>query len=227
MARRLTSVPRAVTSGSERPKRERNPEQTRKRILDAAEHEFAHKGYDGARLRDVAIAAGVHHALLHHYFGDKEGLFRAVIARFLGSISSRGFELLRTSTNLGELIERYVDTVIDFYAKHREFVLVLHFATLDEGSPAFTICEELARTILLPLLEETTRTVERAQREGVVPADMDARHAVAVAAGAAAYLFHDEHLFRQFFGRDIRDPSMLSAHKKAVIAVLRHGLMRG
>jgi hypothetical protein len=45
--------------------RKRNREQSRARILDAAESAFANRGFDGARLRDIAQAASVHHALVH------------------------------------------------------------------------------------------------------------------------------------------------------------------
>lgn len=44
-------------------------------ILQAAEHEFARVGYDAASIRGIAREAGVDSALVHHYFGDKAGLF--------------------------------------------------------------------------------------------------------------------------------------------------------
>ena len=46
-----------------RPVRKRNPDESKKRILDSAERAFALRGFDGARLRDIAQDAGVHHAL--------------------------------------------------------------------------------------------------------------------------------------------------------------------
>ncbi|MBO2460423.1 TetR family transcriptional regulator [Actinomadura sp. LCR2-06] len=36
---------------------------------------FADKGYDGTSLRAIARAAGVDPALVHHFFGTKEGVF--------------------------------------------------------------------------------------------------------------------------------------------------------
>src|SRR5882672_10936080 len=58
------------------PRRERNAAETRQRILRSAEVEFAKKGYDGARLGQIARTAEVQQALIHHYFQDKEGLYR-------------------------------------------------------------------------------------------------------------------------------------------------------
>ncbi|WP_267890917.1 TetR/AcrR family transcriptional regulator [Streptomyces sp. AS58] len=50
-------------------------------MLDAAVVAFAESGYDGVGLREIAVAAGVNSRLISHYFGSKEGLFRAVLDR--------------------------------------------------------------------------------------------------------------------------------------------------
>lgn len=54
---------------------------TQARILDAAEHLFARRGFYGVTLRDVAQASASDTALLHYHFGDKQGLFDEVFAR--------------------------------------------------------------------------------------------------------------------------------------------------
>lgn len=56
-------------------------DETRERILDAAERIFADQGYDGAALRDIAAAAGVQLHAVGYHFGPKEALFDTVIAR--------------------------------------------------------------------------------------------------------------------------------------------------
>jgi AcrR family transcriptional regulator len=53
---------------------------TRGEILDAARHEFADRGYDGASVRGIARAASVDPALVHHFFGSKEQVFVAAMA---------------------------------------------------------------------------------------------------------------------------------------------------
>ncbi|WP_262282484.1 TetR family transcriptional regulator [Micromonospora sp. MA102] len=56
-----------------------NPD-TREAILAAARAAFAERGFDAASIRSIAAAAGVDPALVHHYFGTKEELFRAAMA---------------------------------------------------------------------------------------------------------------------------------------------------
>ncbi|SBT44583.1 TetR/AcrR family transcriptional regulator [Micromonospora auratinigra] len=53
---------------------------TREAILTAARTTFAERGFDAASIRAIATAAGVDPALVHHYFGTKEELFRATVA---------------------------------------------------------------------------------------------------------------------------------------------------
>lgn len=70
-----------------RPQSERREEATNT-ILDAAEKLFALHGRDGVTLKAIATAAKVDTALIHYYFGDKDGVFRAVFARRAGEVNA-------------------------------------------------------------------------------------------------------------------------------------------
>jgi TetR/AcrR family transcriptional regulator len=52
-------------------------------ILSAAEKVFARAGFSGATMATIAEASGLPKANLHYYFGSKEVLYRAVLARIL------------------------------------------------------------------------------------------------------------------------------------------------
>ncbi|MCS6760518.1 MAG: TetR/AcrR family transcriptional regulator [Candidatus Devosia euplotis] len=49
------------------------------RIIHAATRLFAEKGYAGTSTAEIVAAAGVTKPMVYYYFGDKEGLFRAVM----------------------------------------------------------------------------------------------------------------------------------------------------
>jgi AcrR family transcriptional regulator len=59
--------------------RRRGTSGTRERILTAARSHFGSSGFDGATIRDIAAVAGVDPALIPHYFGSKEGVFKAAV----------------------------------------------------------------------------------------------------------------------------------------------------
>jgi AcrR family transcriptional regulator len=60
-------------------RRRRNPEASRRAILDAARRELYERGYSRMTIRGVAARAGVTHGLVMRHFGSKEGLLRASI----------------------------------------------------------------------------------------------------------------------------------------------------
>ncbi|WP_241082988.1 TetR/AcrR family transcriptional regulator [Achromobacter xylosoxidans] len=66
----------------------------REQILDAAEIDFADRGYAGTSLRDIANATNVTQALITYYFGTKQQLFKQVFLRRALFISSERMRLL-------------------------------------------------------------------------------------------------------------------------------------
>ncbi|AJT61725.1 hypothetical protein T261_0032 [Streptomyces lydicus] len=83
--------------------RQRDPERTRKLILDAAAAEFAAHGYAGARIAAIAARAGVNQQLISYYFDGKEGLYQAMSELW----QERQSELTAPGTPLPEQIRRY------------------------------------------------------------------------------------------------------------------------
>ncbi|MDL4813849.1 TetR/AcrR family transcriptional regulator [Actinomadura opuntiae] len=70
----MTDAARSGRTAAARGRRP-GPTETREAILAEAREMFADKGYDGTSLRAIARAAGVDPALVHHFFGTKEGVF--------------------------------------------------------------------------------------------------------------------------------------------------------
>ncbi|WP_441411949.1 TetR/AcrR family transcriptional regulator [Arthrobacter sp. 2MCAF14] len=61
-------------------------ERTKALLLAAAAVEFGQKGLAGARVDNIASGAGINKERIYQYFGNKEGLFDAVLAAELGSV---------------------------------------------------------------------------------------------------------------------------------------------
>ena len=62
-------------------RRRRDSAGTRSALLSSARELFAERGYDRTTVRDIAAHAGVNQALLFRYFGSKDELFGAAMAR--------------------------------------------------------------------------------------------------------------------------------------------------
>jgi AcrR family transcriptional regulator len=61
---------------------------TKTLLLDVAEHLFLRDGL-GVSVRDITDAAGQNGAAVHYYFGSRDGLIGAVIARRGGDLAAR------------------------------------------------------------------------------------------------------------------------------------------
>ena len=69
-------------------------------VLDVAERLFAERGIDGVSLREIAKAAGSRNTgVAHYYFGDKQHLVDAIIARRSPSLHARRAQLLAEATS--------------------------------------------------------------------------------------------------------------------------------
>ena len=66
----------------------RNAEASRARVWMAAAHEFAAKGFDGAKVDRIAAAARVNKAMIYYHFASKAGLFNAILHDTFAAIAT-------------------------------------------------------------------------------------------------------------------------------------------
>jgi TetR/AcrR family transcriptional regulator len=95
--------------------RQRDPERTRQALLDAALAEFAAKGRAGARVSEIAERAGVSKQLISYYFGGKDGLYEALVERWLAQEA----EFAPRELPLDQLVARYIRDGVDHRDMHR------------------------------------------------------------------------------------------------------------
>lgn len=121
---------------------------TQGQILDAAQREFAARGYEGATIRGIARAAGVDPALVLHYFGSKEQLFVAALHVPVNP-AAMVREVLRTAPteHIGEALVTRLLTVWDATADRSPLIAVLRSAA-GEGPVADTVRQFIEHAIV-------------------------------------------------------------------------------
>ena len=86
----------------------------RQQILDAARELFSQQSFSAVSLRQVAQAAGVNAALIHYYFGDKQGLCMDLLGEALDPLLDTLMELASeplSEKTLETLFVRHADTL--------------------------------------------------------------------------------------------------------------------
>ena len=105
-----------IASASRRPRPTRiSGDQTREKILNAAETLFAEQPFDSVSLRDITLKAGVTLALASYHFGTKEALFEAVVARRADILGRMRQERLAGLVNPGvrELLDAFMSPLFE------------------------------------------------------------------------------------------------------------------
>lgn len=95
------------------------------KILEAAKEVFISKGYDGARMQEIADWAGINKALLHYYFRSKEKLFEAVFKDTLQQIGPVILDFVKDHIPLEVKIWRFVDNYIEIIKKNPKLPLFI------------------------------------------------------------------------------------------------------
>lgn len=96
----------------------RDAQATQKQILDAAELEFSKHGLSGARIEAIANGAGVTTAMIHYYFENKEGLYKAVLQRPATELYDALYVLKLEELPPAEALETMVRAAIAYEAAH-------------------------------------------------------------------------------------------------------------
>ncbi len=139
----------------------RNAERSRQRLLSAALAEFAAKGFAGARVDDIARRAGLNKQMMFHYFGDKEGIYTEV-TRLHRDERVSGFSG-DTATMPGELAATFTRTWSDL-----PWVRTIQWQNLEAAGDQIPADDPRHERYA-----ERIAWVEREQRAGRLPADLD------------------------------------------------------
>jgi TetR/AcrR family transcriptional regulator len=91
---------------------------TEKKILEAAKKVFHERGFDGARMQEIADEAGVNKALVHYYYRNKANLFSSVFKDALQDIFSRLSGIAGKNISLEEKIRLIFNDYISFLQKN-------------------------------------------------------------------------------------------------------------
>ncbi len=119
---------------------------TEEKILEAAKKVFHQKGYDGARMQEIANEAGINKALVHYYFRNKENLFHAVFEDSFATLISRVNEIFFSSDTILQKTEAFLSYYIDFLLKNSYLPMFILNALYNQPEKLQTLIAKLAPT---------------------------------------------------------------------------------
>ncbi|MDB5535031.1 MAG: hypothetical protein JWO28_3346 [Hyphomicrobiales bacterium] len=165
----------------------------RARIISAAEALFAELGFDGASVRQIALAAKVPLALVSYHFGSKEGLYRAIFELRAPSVVEQrnaGLQLANAEKDPERRLELVVKALLIPMLKLRTTEKNARFGALlarEVSDP-----KSLDRGIIRDMFDPVARSFIEAMRE-ILPdrSDAEINWAYQVMIGALVHVMGD------------------------------------
>jgi AcrR family transcriptional regulator len=193
-------------------------DETRDRLLDAAEFEFAAVGLSGARVDTIARRAKVNKQLIYYHFGDKDSLYQAVLERAYARIRGQELQLDLECDDPVYGLRALVAFTFDYCVENRAFVRLLANENVLEGK--FIRRSKVIRQMGSPLSALLRDTVQRGVKLGVFRRDVDPVQLYISIAGLCYFYVSNMHTLSTLFERDLDSPTALQERRQHVIDVV-------
>ena len=196
----------------------RDPERTRAVILAAATAEITAKGLGGARVDEIADRAGVNKRMIYHYFGDKDGIYLAVLEAAYEEIRSEEIKLDLKKRDPVEGMRELVAFTWNYYRDHPEFLSLL--ATENLHRAAYLKRSKKIRELHSPLVGMITDLLQRGAKAKVFRSDVDPVELYISIAALGFFYMSNRHTLSTIFGRDLATPKSLEVRGKHLVDVV-------
>ena len=202
--------------------RRRDAERTRAEIIEVATDEFAHRGYSGARVDEIANRTRTTKRMIYYYFGGKEQLYLAVLERAYAEI-----RLAERTVDVDHLdpvaaVRRLAEVTFDHHEAHPAFIQLVGV----ENAQHAKHMAQVARLVDLnsSAVAVLHRVLERGRTDGVFRADVDALDVHMMISSFCFFRVANRHTFGALFDRDLLDPATRQ-HYRTMLAELVVGYL--
>src|SRR6476620_3652341 len=187
----------------------------REAILAAALDEFSSRGFEAARLEDVARRAGVAKGTIYLYFQDKESLFQELIRTMLtplvGTIEAMGQADVPVALLADRIVELFVREVYE--TRRRDVIRLM----ISEGRRFPKLAEFYYREVLSRVIGAVRALLRRAAARGDIPEGLADYPQIVAAPGLLAIVWSG--LFERFEPLDVR--KMMKTHVQLLFSPRR------
>jgi AcrR family transcriptional regulator len=207
--------PGTTGSGAHHDPERRDPEATRKNILEIATEEFADKGFSGARVDDIAARTNTSKRMIYYYFTDKEGLFVAVIEQAYGRIRQIEAALKLDHLEPESALRTLVGFTFDYQNANEAFIRLVMVENIHKGV-------HLARSgnieeLNLPVIATLRDIYRRGLDAGVFRDGIDEIDLHMSISALCFFNVANRATFSRIFKREMASPDALARRREIVI----------
>ena len=199
-------------------RRRRDPEATRKAILDAAEDLFTCHGPAATSMSQVARKAEVTKSLIHHHFGSKEELWEAVQERHFSEYFDIQMQLMEQSESTETLLEESLIAYFRFLQSDPKSVRFMGWRFVEEED------SQCAADPEKQLFEIGIRKIREAQAEGRIRDDLEPLFIIKILISMPFSWFQTRNLTMSMLDSEIDGPELDERYLRDMVSIFLNGV---
>ncbi|MGI3171047.1 alpha/beta hydrolase fold domain-containing protein [Pseudooceanicola sp. C21-150M6] len=110
-----------------------DPDAVQANILDVARRVFAEDGFSGARVDEIARRTATSKRMIYYYYGDKEGLYRAVLEDAYRKIRMSEDALDLAGVPPIEALRQLAEVTFDHHRRNTDFIRIVMIENVHEA----------------------------------------------------------------------------------------------
>ncbi|GIE99268.1 TetR/AcrR family transcriptional regulator [Paractinoplanes rishiriensis] len=185
--------------------RRRDAERTRAEILTVATAEFAERGYDGARVDEIAARTSTTKRMIYYYFGGKKQLYVAALEAAYTRIREAEQRVHVDHLAPADAIRRIAEVTFDHHEANPDFIRLVSIENIHRGEHIARLPELVA--INGPAVRLLDRILARGRSAGEFRDDVDAVDVHLMISSFCFFRVANQHTFGTLFDRDLLDPA--------------------
>ena len=198
---------------------------TEERLIKAARHLFARKGFAASSVKEIAEAADVNVALVSYHFGGKEGLYHACFNSFVDDWTNfLESKILRPTSNedFRFRLRLLVEYMIDDNLKNPDNCKIMQREV--EGGDGQSDASEVFQKIAARFFELVTGFIRSAQKQWYLRSDLNAMDICITFFGGIQHALRKNDLRTKMFGENLADQKIRDRYVNTTLEMFFNGM---
>jgi AcrR family transcriptional regulator len=196
------------------------------RLLSEAVRLFSAKGFDGVSVDEIVAAAGVNKRMVYHYFGSKEGIYRAALSHVFQDLGKLETEVIASYGQADPVggMRKLVALYFSFLEGHPEFVRMLLWENLGKGRHLAEVEKGMSKS---PVLGHVEALLKEGVEAGLFRAGLDSRLVLTSLIGLSLIYYSNRFTLSRSVGIDFDKPVNLRRAAEHAAELFLFGLQGG
>jgi AcrR family transcriptional regulator len=198
--------------------RTNDPERTKANILEVAAGEFGEKGLAGARIDEIAALTQTSKRMIYYYFGNKEGLYLAVLEEAYKRVRDIESELHLQDLEPEQALRRLVAFTFDHHLHHENYIRLVMNENIARGQ--YLAQSQRIQELNVPAIAAIRHLYERGVKAGVFRTGLDPVDIHASISALSFFNVSNRHTFGLIFKIDMKSNAYTTHRRDNVVEMI-------